>query len=634
MSWTSLRSVVPTTNSEYGQSFLSDSPPDSRGRKKESVACFACKRRRSKCDAGIPCISCISHNTECVKDQNDDGRRKLAVKRKIDVLESDRHLLDELLAAIRTATPGQLTTVISLIQSSASRQDLHSYIETQLYGHNNNSLRLDEAYRHKVRRTRRRMLGRIQDVVNPPISVPAKPWTTVTDDDDFVSHLISLWCTWAHPWWHWVDVDLFLEAMRSGDTTSLICTPYLVNMILADACLLDTLGEDGSEPNEWIRRQFYDEAKKGIEAENGHVSLAYVAALGVQWTYLNTNGQELLGNALLHEQLYRTKGLDKWRQRIERTGNLGPARLSKIDRCLDRLLWSLYTLNSCALMNLERTRLLKPPTRPKPPADHDRKEHPGWTPYPQPHSPVVFHPDCHFLSFVSLIEEATRVETLFTDQFKKESAQSLEELENNCRQLSDWPKTLPDCMKMHDKAMPHVIALQAMHRWVVVMMAKQIAALEAGKLKRPSLVETPQTNEPSPWKETSISSCIEIGELVEQIRLNWGADHFPVIIMQPMATAVFPLLEGLDERPDSQKALFNLCVTVRAASRRFRVAKGVLLLLQQTANQNNVVLPDNCQQLLADFAARMDFNRHISDPSDIGMEYLLEKWEDLDLQEV
>jgi hypothetical protein len=48
--------------------------------------------------------------------------------------------------------------------------------------------------------------------------------------------------------------------------------------------LLDTLAEDGSEPQEELRQQFYKEAKRGLDAEEGHVSLAYMAALGVQWT--------------------------------------------------------------------------------------------------------------------------------------------------------------------------------------------------------------------------------------------------------------------------------------------------------------------------------------------------------------
>jgi hypothetical protein len=94
-----------------------------------------------------------------------------------------------------------------------------------------------QSRRHDDYRKHRHMKGRIQDFVNPPIQVPAKPWTKVTDDDDLVSHLMSLWFTWAHQWWHWVDEVEFIKAMRAADVSSLICTPYLVSMILADACV-------------------------------------------------------------------------------------------------------------------------------------------------------------------------------------------------------------------------------------------------------------------------------------------------------------------------------------------------------------------------------------------------------------
>ncbi len=59
---------------------------------------------------------------------------------------------------------------------------------------------------------------------------------------------------------------------------------YLIGPNYYPIQLLDTLTDDGSEPNEWIREQFYQEAKKGLEAEEGRVSLALVATLGVQWT--------------------------------------------------------------------------------------------------------------------------------------------------------------------------------------------------------------------------------------------------------------------------------------------------------------------------------------------------------------
>lgn len=76
-----------------------------------------------------------------------------------------------------------------------------------------------------------------QQFSEPFVRVPAKPWTTVIDDDHLVSHLVSLWLTWMHPWWQWIDKDNFIEAMQQKDISNPLCTSCLVNMILADACV-------------------------------------------------------------------------------------------------------------------------------------------------------------------------------------------------------------------------------------------------------------------------------------------------------------------------------------------------------------------------------------------------------------
>ena len=71
----------------------------------------------------------------------------------------------------------------------------------------------------------------------PVFRVPAKPWTSVTDDDEFVSHLISLWFTWSQPFYNWVDREVFLANMKSGNIDSQFCSPFLVNCILCEACV-------------------------------------------------------------------------------------------------------------------------------------------------------------------------------------------------------------------------------------------------------------------------------------------------------------------------------------------------------------------------------------------------------------
>lgn len=76
----------------------------------------------------------------------------------------------------------------------------------------------------------------LESLVDIPLfQVPAKPWTNVTDDDNLVSHLVSLYFTWDHPCWQLVDQKVFLLHMKTGDLGSQYCTPFLVNSILAMA---------------------------------------------------------------------------------------------------------------------------------------------------------------------------------------------------------------------------------------------------------------------------------------------------------------------------------------------------------------------------------------------------------------
>jgi len=171
-------------------------------------------------------------------------RRRVAVKKRLESVESNRKLLDSILEALRIGTHEQVLSLVNLVRSNAPREDIQAFLDDRFNDPNSmiltgiESLEADAQLLHSNHeRRQRRHTGNIADLINPPIQVPAKPWTTVTTDDDFVSHLISLWFAWAHQWWHWVDKESFLEAMRSQDLNNPLCAPYLVNMILADACV-------------------------------------------------------------------------------------------------------------------------------------------------------------------------------------------------------------------------------------------------------------------------------------------------------------------------------------------------------------------------------------------------------------
>lgn len=83
----------------------------------------------------------------------------------------------------------------------------------------------------------------------PLFRVPAKPWTEVTDDNDLVSHLVSLYFTWDHPCAQFVDQGIFLDHMKRGDLCSEFCSPLLVNSLLSIASVCAITCSSGHLPS-------------------------------------------------------------------------------------------------------------------------------------------------------------------------------------------------------------------------------------------------------------------------------------------------------------------------------------------------------------------------------------------------
>jgi hypothetical protein len=69
----------------------------------------------------------------------------------------------------------------------------------------------------------------------PTFWVPASPWTSLTANDDAVSHLVTIFLTYINPYSRCVEEDLFLKSMRQPTGDSTYCTSFLVHAILACA---------------------------------------------------------------------------------------------------------------------------------------------------------------------------------------------------------------------------------------------------------------------------------------------------------------------------------------------------------------------------------------------------------------
>jgi hypothetical protein len=177
-----------------------------------------------------------------VSNFENDGRRKISLKRKIESLEQDRDLLMQLVDTIRQDNEQKCSSVLNLIRSNAPLDEIKLFLDENLEPSNDDnasSKRQDTDSSSSGSSLKVMDVKRLCDTPIYPVS--AQLWTSVSSDDALVSHLVSLHFTWNGITSNWIDRDLFLRDMRSGNLDSRFCSPLLVNSILAMACVSNAL---------------------------------------------------------------------------------------------------------------------------------------------------------------------------------------------------------------------------------------------------------------------------------------------------------------------------------------------------------------------------------------------------------
>ena len=200
-----------------------------------------------------PCEACLERATECVFKAENDKRRKLARRAKDDEADFHRKLLDGLLHTIRSSQESHVKSLVDVVRGGADLAEIMAYIESNLNEAQAEGARARQASEEleEIRagtrtiqpspsgaRTRRKVMD-VSELVKPPplFHLPAKPWTTVIDDDAVVSELVSVYFSWWNTFHRPIEQSYFIEAMRAGDTDTSLCSPYLVNSILTLACV-------------------------------------------------------------------------------------------------------------------------------------------------------------------------------------------------------------------------------------------------------------------------------------------------------------------------------------------------------------------------------------------------------------
>jgi hypothetical protein len=157
-----------------------------------------------------------------------------------------RDLLYDVFETIRSASQDSQQELLQMIRNHSSVQNIRAYLDRILpdvhtHEKNEEAPRRSKKARHNTDVDAPQFRPQIMDIHylcgSAPYRVPAKPWTSVTDDDDLVSHLISLYMTWDYPFYAFIDRETFIVHMKNGNLHSDFCTPFLVNAMLANACV-------------------------------------------------------------------------------------------------------------------------------------------------------------------------------------------------------------------------------------------------------------------------------------------------------------------------------------------------------------------------------------------------------------
>jgi Fungal specific transcription factor domain len=112
-----------------------------------------------------------------------------------------------------------------------------------------------------------------------PLTNQNHQWTTVTDDQEFVDHLISVYFTWQHAFFQSFPERLFRQDMAAGRTK--YCSKFLVNAICAAGALLSTdpkVRRDQNDPKS-ADMAFFEEAVRLLHQDQQASSIPTVAGL-------------------------------------------------------------------------------------------------------------------------------------------------------------------------------------------------------------------------------------------------------------------------------------------------------------------------------------------------------------------
>ncbi|KAJ5655211.1 hypothetical protein N7507_007161 [Penicillium longicatenatum] len=594
--------------------------------KKNSTACLACKAAKRKCSGPpSPCKACVSAGAEsdCHFDPSKDLRRRVAVKRTIQELTDHKDLLDSLLATLRSAHMDKVNELVVLVRSNGSLSEIaHAvgspvtrFTDSKFLSAASLSLsedmdqHLDAGLIAQLQRRRgsdlesatgsseqdklkvspqvaldpyaRVTLENLCDV--PLLEVPATPWTDVTDDNDLVSHLVSLYFTWDHPCVQFLDQNKFLEHMRRGVLDSEFCSPMLVNSILSMASTYSDRPGAFSDPEDTFSRgqHFLLEAERLFRAEEGAPRLTTVQALLLMSCVMSCQGKANMSWLMLGLAIQMARDLGLFGQRNGH--HCGEDQAKEIIEVHTITAWSIFSLSLQMSTRLQREHSLIQPVYGIEVGGHNDCD---WTPYPRSNQ-VTFATQPALLpqmrkGLSNLTQIQIHIHGIMNEHMRGDFCILLGKAEGPYKSLQQWLATWPDTSQLKKEPVPQLLVLRLQCLQAVTNLLEHL-------IERGSQVSVARDLRQQ-WCEymEEMSRCLRI------YRTSYGLRHIPSQLVAVVQSGLHALLYQLDESAEAKDVFIELSRLAIGLSQRFKpIANSIdtIISLSQRGTANLPLRP-------------------------------------------
>ncbi|KAF3921106.1 hypothetical protein AA313_de0209221 [Arthrobotrys entomopaga] len=224
------------------------SPPTIIPKKpRTQVACETCKTQKTKCSGHTPiCARCDRLGINCNYSYHILQKRRQSIRSARVVYQAKYDEYKAILDCIRGPDPSLSDNLLGLLQTKQPIPEIVSFVRnggtiSPMGIMSPSPVPTDrdstvDAY------TSPNDVEVSQDGIDPDhvddrpsVLFNVKPWVNVAADNELLSSLISLYFAQESNGPPPFDIDIFLTALETGDNA--LCSPLLVNAILAQACV-------------------------------------------------------------------------------------------------------------------------------------------------------------------------------------------------------------------------------------------------------------------------------------------------------------------------------------------------------------------------------------------------------------